>query len=1819
MIGGRKRSFSQIKKDIDEAVKSVEEGGSRFKAGMSAFFSAPKKPLVELDKNSFKSYFNEFNKQANKGKKNIDQFIESCSDKGFTQWIKQVDQGSRTQANYSEYIKKSNASLNKMTLSSKAAAVGMKALSMATNMLATMVMSWVVFEGLPMLFDALITTQKDAIKTANELSEAYKKLDDEAITVQEQIGEIGSKIAKLNDLGKLSLTQEGELERLKEENIELENRFIILEKERNLKKSEANTAAITASKKVTNDIDWDLVNPFNKDTWKSAGYDLLTIIKNPSSLFKLDETNDTNSAELFAMEIQKYTSAMEKSKNYKQKEKNRLKKEEYELKLLDEVKTRETLLGQITGDDAESNEARRRLMLEIDFYSSYIFTATEKAQKNFSEVFNDVEFTDTNKALSELSKQGNLTADSFSDPKFKPFVDELIRLNVISSNTPESLQSIIAEINSLNPAVVRTVSAIEVLAEDLKKAREETDKFVTSAKTLSSAFAEQKENGQLSSESILSITDAGYASALQVDAETGAVTLNADAYIQLAKAKMEEHLITLLTNRNTIKQQLDNEKEAVNQLTTAYNSSRDAMLLAKLAEHKATRDGLQGQYDNADAEVESILAVIKNLNNITSGTYGMSEEEIAKKRKELAEKQAESQKKLDELATQNRLDLLKHELEEKKALIEKYNSDIELLDLEAELNNGLSNEKTMENLSTKFDTMVEKGKALKTEFEYLSDLQPTTAAEAQAIADRITQVGADIRANLIDLNKIRQEIDMFRVDVINQQVTSRSEMASREFELLDKNMKLIQDHMSGKESLFGNNLMPFDFLLPTVSKTALEKKEEETEKLIDEEQRRQDEINRIVKEAADKQLAENQKMRSEEAAKIIADMQSTQNELKKIIEHPDIDTSKYRELGKEAGKEFSDGFNENAKVAKDDSKPSRVHGGYGKKVQDGDKSVEKLFGVIKDNDKNARITQGVGVGSHNGEFGWQNAIDVAGIETAEAVAEGKVVFAGWKAGNSYGRHVVIHDDQNAYIYAHLASINDNIKVGETVGRGTELGVVGGSSAASGKLVDNVYGKHLHLQQAPLQTRAGGGTTTQDEVLVGEEGKELAVLPNGRKVMLGANGAELVNLPIGTHIYNNDDTNEIIKYTGSDVENSTVTKYAKGTDSKKPPKMKEDEKKKLLDELEGMNLDPQTLYSKEFSEAYLKNQKDRQKSVKEIEALDKKIASGKNVESNTTKRNQMQTELDLSDAQATSDLMKTSAEANFAYYEDLRSKTLKEYDDYIKKVDDGTVAFDAEVNATYIDSIGALNEELVKSNEEFQKSQEILNQITDTALGDLDKYLDGITHDLQKQSEEYDSQISKQQASLDATKSHYNYTRQLKEESIEYAKQLRVTQALSGLLSAEEIKFHFNMGDFEKFNSVITGIQGDIDLSTTKYKSEIASLGEDELYKAEKITAEYNAQMEAEMKKLNIAKAEYSVSKAKQELEKVKKQRDTLMFTGDKWEYVADFEKVADATENLVQAEEDLKLSEFDKESQQIIDTEASGLYATQQQKAALDNQINIVNKAAEDLKYEYNKYLNPVKDLGGIIDVLGTVDFPKFQSALTKFKDTLNSFSIGGSTSGNGGSTSGGDSGGGAGNGGAGIKVGDKIKVLKGGYYYKPDRNYQNWSSIDSTSEWVGEDITIDKVKTYAGQTYVFDNKRSIWLKLSEVQKYAKGTQNAKAGLAQFDEEGNGTEALFKQTSSGNFTMMKQGDHAFSKADMNNLWRLVKDPESNILSNLISKQFQPKIDIPNIQPISQQANQTFNFGDLSFPNIKGIDDAELFTKQLGGLVNKAIQKAYSSR
>lgn len=69
----------------------------------------------------------------------------------------------------------------------------------------------------------------------------------------------------------------------------------------------------------------------------------------------------------------------------------------------------------------------------------------------------------------------------------------------------------------------------------------------SSASTMSSAFKEVNDNGYLSLGTMMNLIDSGYAKCIELDEETGLLTLNARAYKDLAEAEIDEQIATLQT------------------------------------------------------------------------------------------------------------------------------------------------------------------------------------------------------------------------------------------------------------------------------------------------------------------------------------------------------------------------------------------------------------------------------------------------------------------------------------------------------------------------------------------------------------------------------------------------------------------------------------------------------------------------------------------------------------------------------------------------------------------------------------------------------------------------------------------------------------------------------------------------------------------------------------------------------------------------------------------------------------------------------------------------------------------------------------------------------------------------------------------------------------------------------------------------------------------------------------------------------------------------------------------------------------------------
>ena len=136
--------------------------------------------------------------------------------------------------------------------------------------------------------------------------------------------------------------------------------------------------------------------------------------------------------------------------------------------------------------------------------------------------------------------------------------------------------SVSDEIQNVADTTAESSETASKSLEDLQKVYDDLSKsasnFTKVQKTFTSALEEQEKHGQLSASTIQELTDAGYAQALVVDSETGAVTLNKQAYEQLNKQKRKAIELDLEAEKSDLVTQLNEEKDAIADLTKEYEA-----------------------------------------------------------------------------------------------------------------------------------------------------------------------------------------------------------------------------------------------------------------------------------------------------------------------------------------------------------------------------------------------------------------------------------------------------------------------------------------------------------------------------------------------------------------------------------------------------------------------------------------------------------------------------------------------------------------------------------------------------------------------------------------------------------------------------------------------------------------------------------------------------------------------------------------------------------------------------------------------------------------------------------------------------------------------------------------------------------------------------------------------------------------------------------------------------------------------------------------------------------------------------------------------
>ena len=223
----------------------------------------------------------------------------------------------------------------------------------------------------------------------------------------------------------------------------------------------------------------------------------------------------------------------------------------------------------------------------------------------------------TRQAIEEQIGAYQNAIDKFTELKTASGMPENVR-NARLKNlgiTEEQVKNARQQINSLNLILNMFGLTLEEAAESLDKYSDALTKCSSNMKTVSNAFKEQSESGSLSVDTILAIVENGYAAALMYDSETKALKLNADAYLELAKAELQEQSASLLASaweqRN---KQIELNAEVTRHSALMTAEAAQALINEAIAAGQ-TADELFRLYD-------ANQLLIENLSDVTSGNYG---------------------------------------------------------------------------------------------------------------------------------------------------------------------------------------------------------------------------------------------------------------------------------------------------------------------------------------------------------------------------------------------------------------------------------------------------------------------------------------------------------------------------------------------------------------------------------------------------------------------------------------------------------------------------------------------------------------------------------------------------------------------------------------------------------------------------------------------------------------------------------------------------------------------------------------------------------------------------------------------------------------------------------------------------------------------------------------------------------------------------------------------------------------------------------------------------------------------------------------------
>lgn len=166
-------------------------------------------------------------------------------------------------------------------------------------------------------------------------------------------------------------------------------------------------------------------------------------------------------------------------------------------------------------------------------------------------------------------------------------------------------------------------NAVDDLEKSFEKLSKSASSYVSNQKTLTSAYDEIKEHGQLSANAVQSLVEAGYAQALSIDEQTGKITINKSAVEKLNEQYREKIKLDSIQQKSELQEKFKEEQKAINDLATEMqyaNQERREAIMLEMQQHGLALSDISEQMSQIDALSNSVYAPTFESKNKSSGT-----------------------------------------------------------------------------------------------------------------------------------------------------------------------------------------------------------------------------------------------------------------------------------------------------------------------------------------------------------------------------------------------------------------------------------------------------------------------------------------------------------------------------------------------------------------------------------------------------------------------------------------------------------------------------------------------------------------------------------------------------------------------------------------------------------------------------------------------------------------------------------------------------------------------------------------------------------------------------------------------------------------------------------------------------------------------------------------------------------------------------------------------------------------------------------------------------------------------------------------------